>query len=562
LEASGRPAPAGTDRAADPLGSRGQARVIQDLIFGVVGGLGLFIFGIQFMSEALHKAAGERMRRILQHLTGSPIRGLLVGGGITAVIQSSSATTVMVVGFVNAGLMTLRQALGVIFGANIGTTVTGQLIAFRLTDYALPIIGLSTLLMLVARRKVWKNIGAVLLGFGILFLGLHILTSVVRDTADQNQFRDLFLNFSHSPLLGIGAGFIVTVILQSSSVTTGMVIGLAMAGLLDLRGAIPLVLGCDIGTCVTAMLASVGSNVTARRAALGHVLFNAFGVALCLLVLPWFIALVEHTSPDVPRQIANGNTLFKIANTCLFLPFIPLFARFLTRVLPGREEERLESMPQYLDPHLISTPPIAIDAAIKEIIRTLELTRRMVSLSMEGLLQNDRSNLERVTRMEEAVDSLRTAITGYLVELMQRELSPEDSRKIPPLIHAINDVERIGDHAENLRDLAEQKIDRGMLFTESAQAELREMYDDVNRMIELAVRALAANSVEEAGHVLEQEDRVNALRKQLKSNHVRRLDQGECNVLSGVVFFDTIQNLEKIGDHLANVAQAVVGGLQ
>lgn len=536
--------------------------MVKELIFGVVGGLGLFIYGIWEMSEGLHKAFGGRMRKILNSLTGSPVKGILVGTGITSIIQSSSATTVMVVGFVNAGLMTLVQALGVIFGANIGTTVTAQLIAFKLTEYALPIIGIGMLTILLAKKKTHKYIGEFLLGFGILFLGLNILTAVVKPLGQYPLFNNILVSFSRNPFLGILAGAVITAILQSSSVTTGMVLGLAMVNLVDLKAAIPLLLGCNIGTCVTALIASIGTNISAKRAAVAHIMFNVIGVVYFIPFLGPFQNLVVHTSGDLTRQIANAHTLFNVINTILFVPFIPLYANLLTKIVKGKEEEEIEYLPKYLEKHLLNTPPIAIEAAIKETIRTLGLTQKMVSLAMNSFFNNDVKSLEKITRGEEAVDSLREAITNYLVELMQQELSREESRKIPPLIHAINDVERIGDHAENLRDLAQQKIDNRMPFSDMAMEELQKMYEDINRMINCSINALGIRNIDEAKLVLEQECQINTLRDRLKENHVKRLEQRQCNVLSGIVFLDTISNLEKIGDHLTNVAQAVIEGLQ
>jgi phosphate:Na+ symporter len=536
--------------------------MIKDLIFGIMGGLGLFIYGIWKMSDGLHKASGERMRKILHNLTGSPIKGVLVGAGITSIIQSSSATTVMVVGFVNAGMMTLIQALGVIFGANIGTTVTGQLIAFRLTDYALPIIGIGMLTIFLAKKKSHKYLGEFLMGFGILFLGLNILTNVVKPLGQYPWFNNAFVTFSKNPFLAILTGMVVTAMLQSSSVTTGMVIGLAMVNLIDLRAAILLVLGCDIGTCITALIASLGTNISARRAALGHIMFNVIGVIIFLPFLGFFQNLVGHTSGDLPRQIANANTLFKVINTIIFLPFIRAYAGLLTKIVKGEEEEEIEYMPKYLERHLLNTPPIAIEAAIKETVRTLGLTQRMIGTAVNSLIKNDAKSIEKIIRGEEAVDSLREAITNYLVELMQQELSREESTKIPALIHVINDVERIGDHAENLGALAEQKIDSKMPFSNTALEELKKMYEAINRMISSSIEALKSNSIDEAKLILAQEPSINSLRDTLKENHITRLENRQCNVLSGIVFLDTISNFEKIGDHLTNIAQKVIDDLQ
>ncbi len=536
--------------------------MLKEIIFGLVGGLGLFIYGIWEMSEGLHKACGDRMRRILHNLTGGPLRGILVGSGITSLVQSSSATTVMVVGFVNAGLITLLQALGVILGAHIGTTITAQLIAFKLTDYALPIIGAGMLIILLARKRTHKHIGEFLLGFGILFLGLSILTSVVRPLGQYPAVNNILVSFSTNPFLGILAGMVVTAVLQSSSVTTGMVLSLAMAGLIDLKGALPLILGCNIGTCITALIASVGTSISAKRAAAAHIMFQGAGVIIFFPFLGFFGKLVSYTSVELARQIANAHTLFNVINTLIFLPFLRPCANLLTKIIKGKEEEEVEYLPKYLERHLLRTPPIAIEAAVKEIVRTLGLTQKMVNLAMNSFIKDDVKPLDRITRQEEAVDSLREAITNYLVELMQYELSAEESRKIPSLIHAINDVERIGDHAENLRDLALQKIERKMQFSVSATGELKNMFQDINKMISCAINALNLNNADEAKLVLEQECQVNTLRDRLKDSHMQRLEKGECNVLSGVVFLDMISNFEKIGDHLNNVAQAAIEGLQ
>ena len=534
----------------------------KELIFGILGGLGLFIYGIWEMSEGLHKASGERMRKILHGLTGSPIKGILVGTGITSIIQSSSATTVMVVGFVNAGLMTLIQAMGVIFGANIGTTITAQLIAFKLTDYALPIIGIGMLTMLLTKKKSHKYIGEFLLGFGILFLGLNILTNVVKPLGQYPAFNNVLVSFSRNPLLGILAGAVVTAILQSSSVTTGMVLGLAMVNLIDLKAAIPLILGCNIGTCATALIASLGTSISAKRAAAAHIIFNIIGVIIFLPFLVLFQNLIIHTSHSLARQIANAHTLFNIIITLIFLPFIGLYASFITKIIKGKEEEEIEYLPKYLERHLLNTPSIAIDAVTKEIVRTLGLTKKMIGLAMDSFFNGDGRHLDKITKSEEAVDSLREAITNYLVELMQQELSQEESIKIPALIHVINDVERIGDHADNLRELAQRKIDNKTPFSHIAIEELKKMYAQINQMINSSLSALSSNNINEAKVVLEQEASINTLRDSFKENHVKRLEQGQCKVLSGVVFLDMISNFEKIGDHLTNVAQKVMDGLQ
>lgn len=535
--------------------------MVKELIFGLVGGLGLFIFGIHLMGTGLHKAAGDKMRKILAALTTTPFIGMLVGVGVTSIIQSSSATTVMLVGFVNAGLMTLKQAIGVIYGANIGTTVTAQLIAFKLTDYALPVIGLGMALNLFARKKFYKNIGEFLFGFGILFLGLNILTGSVKPFGGSESVRNAFIIFSKSPLTGIATGMIVTMIVQSSSVTVGLVLALASVGLIDLKGAIPLILGDNIGTCITAILASIGTTISAKRTAIAHITFNVTGVLLFFPFLPYYEKFVAITATDIMRQCANAHTMFNVTMTILFLPLTGLLARTIEKAVPGRETV-VEVGPKHLERHLLNTPVLALQAAVYEAIHTLNLVKDMIDDAIEGFMENDIKALAKVSQGEEAVDSLRMAVTNYLVELMQRELSEEESKKIPPLLHLINDVERIGDHAENLRDLAERKIEEKLPFSQMAISEIRQIQGEIDRMAEEAISALKTNEVGEAQKVIEREARVNLLRDELNRNHVKRLENGTCKVLSGIVFLEMVSNFEKIGDHLTNIGQAVISPLQ
>jgi len=311
--------------------------MVKELVFSITGGLGLFIYGIHLMGEGLQNAAGDRLRRLLKALTKNAFLGTMVGAGITAMVQSSSATTVMVVGFVNAGLMTLRQAIVVIFGANIGTTVTAQIIAFKLTDYALPAIAIGACLYLFVTKRFWRYFGLFMLGFGVLFLGLNIMTAVVKPLANNPGIQDVFVQFSKNPLLGILTGAAVTALFQSSSVTTGMVIALASVGLFDLQGAIPLIFGCNIGTCVTAILASMGTTISARRAALAHVLFNIMATLIFLPTLPFYYKIIALTSGDIARQVANAHTLFNVLGTIILIPLSGLYAKIVTKAMSAEK---------------------------------------------------------------------------------------------------------------------------------------------------------------------------------------------------------------------------------
>ena len=532
-----------------------------DLIFGLAGGLGLFVYGIFLMGDGLQKAAGDRMRGLLKALTSNPLMGTAVGAGITALIQSSSATTVMLVGFVNAGLMTLKQSIGVIFGANIGTTITAQIIAFKLTDLALPAIAIGVGLHFFSKKKYWRDIGYFFLGFGMLFLGLTIMASQVKPFSQNPAVKQIFINLSNNPVLGVLVGALFTAIFQSSSVTTGLVITLAVLGLIDINAAIYLILGCNIGTCITAMLASIKTNVSARRAAVVHVLFNVFGTIVALLLLPVFRAIVLRTTSDIARQCANFHTIFNVANAIIFLPFINYFAKLATKIVPGEDIE-VDLGPRYLEKHLLNTPAFAFEAATKEVVHMAMISKEMVEDAMSGFFQQNRQALNNVSRKETAVDGLQEAISQYLIELTQKELSEEISKKIPSMLHTINDIERVGDHAENLVELAQRRLDNNMSLSGSAIEELNNMFLQIKEMFNKAILALESNSRDNAKLVLEIENKINDMTVMLRQNHIRRLNEGNCNVLSGIVFLDTVSNFEKIGDHLTNIGQAVMGNLQ
>jgi phosphate:Na+ symporter len=533
----------------------------KELIFGIFGGLGLFVYGIHIMGDGLQRVAGDKFRNVLKALTSNPIKGVLVGAGITALIQSSSATTVLVVGFVNAGLMTLSQSLGVIFGANVGTTITAQIIAFKLTDYALPIVGIGMILYVFARKRFWKFLGLFCLGFGILFLGLSIMTSVVKPFAEHPGVINAFVSINDRVLWGVLVGVLITSLLQSSSVTVGIVLGLASIGLINIKGAIPIILGANIGTCITIIIASIGANVASKRTAAAHLLYNIIGAVMFLVVLKPFTQLITRTSHDTLRQIANAHTIMKVIETLIFLPLIGLFAKAVEWIVPG-EEIIIETGPRYLEKHLINTPIFALDAASKEIIRMAQAAKIMVNESTSGFLGLDEKILKNLPKREEALDGLQEAITDYLMLLTQRDLSEEEARRIPALLHSVNDIERIGDHSENIMELALRRINANLPFTQEAVDEIKIMSSHVDDMMKHAINALNDNSVEKAEQVLCLENKVNEFTETLRKNHIDRLSQNKCNVLSGIVFLDMVSNFEKIGDHITNIAQAVMGRLQ
>ncbi|MDH7577558.1 MAG: Na/Pi cotransporter family protein [Bacillota bacterium] len=528
------------------------------LITGILGGLGLFIFGMGLMGEGLQRAAGDRLRKILETLTKLPVMGVLTGALVTSVIQSSSATTVMVVGFVNAGLMSLKQAIGIIMGANIGTTITAQLIAFKLSDYLFLIIALGFALYFFSKKRLWRYVGQVVLGFGILFLGLNVMQTAVAPLKESQAFASLITDFGRYPLLGVLAGMAMTVIIQSSSATIGMLIAMANQGLVPFDVAIPVLFGDNIGTCVTAVLASIGTNLNARRAALAHVLFNVIGAIIFLAFLPWFKAFVAFISPDAPaRLIANAHTSFNTLNTMIMLPLINHFAHFIARLLPGEDRE-LRRGPIYLDERMLESPAVALSLATREIIRMAALAAETLENAMQGFFQKDPKRLETAFEQEEVVDQLEKAITIYLAKLSQQDLTPAQSEKHTGLLHAVNDIERVGDHAENVAELAQVRIEENLPFSDYAIAELEEMYNLVSTTFKRAIEALQHGDVAKARQVLDDEPLVDELEKELRKSHLIRLNRGICYPESGVVFLDIISNLERVGDHANNIAHVVL----
>lgn len=532
-----------------------------NIIFGLAGGLGLFIYGIHLMGEGLQKAAGDRMRGLLKALTTNPLMGTAVGAGITALIQSSSATTVMLVGFVNAGLMTFKQSIGVILGADIGTTITAQIIAFKLTDLALPAIAIGVGLHFFGNRKYLKDIGLFFLGFGMLFLGLKTMSSQVSPFSQNPAVKQIFIDLSSNPFLGIMVGTLFTALFQSSSVTTGLVITIAALNLIDLNAAIYLILGCNIGTCITALLASIHTNVSARRTAMAHVLIKVLGVLIILMILPILRPIVLRTSANIARQCANFHTLFNVIIMVIFLPLVTFFSKIVTKIVPGKDIEA-DLGPRYLEKNLLHTPTIALEAATKEVVHMATISKEMVEDAMSAFFQHNRKAFDLVSRKEAAVDRLQESISQYLVELTQRELSLEISKKIPSMLHTINDIERIGDHAENLIELAERRLNGNMSLSRHAIEELKVMYSQLIKMFDISIRALETNNKTEAKLVIEIEKQINQMTVTLRQNHIMRLNEGSCKVLPGIIFLDTVSNFEKIGDHLNNVGQAVMGHLQ
>ncbi len=554
----------------------------QKLVFGLIGGLGLFLFGMKTMSEGLQKVAGDRMRKILAALTNNRIVGTLVGIAVTAIIQSSSATTVMVVGFVNAGLMSLVQSIGVVLGANIGTTITAQLIAFKITKFALPAIGIGTGFKLFSKNKKYAYFGEILLGFGLLFFGLEIMTDAFKPLRGRAEFRDMFAAVGDNHLLGVFIGAVLTMVVQSSSATMGITIALASSGILSFEASVALILGENIGTTITANLAAIGTNLAARRTALAHFLFNFIGVCYMLIFFTFFLSFISSITPGeadfviqtqeqaarmgggigdkpyIARHIANTHTMFNIINTIIFLPLVGLLATLSTMIIRGREEE-VEFHLKYLDNRVLNTPPIALAQARSETLRMAKIAQEMVDETLHFLLDNDLKRIPGLQKKEDLTDILQKEITNFLVSLSQTSITEETSREVASMMNIVNDLERVGDHCENLWSLSQRKLDQRITFSDIAVQEIAEISELTRKFIGRVVLALEQKdiSVFEEAHRLE--DAVDDLEERLRNNHVQRLNTGECTVNSGLIFIDMLHNFEKIGDHTYNVAKAVVG---
>ncbi len=534
------------------------------IAFWLIGGLGLFLYGISIMSSSLQKAAGPKLKNLLKLLTSNRFVAVGMGAFVTALIQSSSATSVMVVGFVNAGLLQLQQAIGVVIGANIGTTITGQLIALKIDRAALPIIGIGFAVIMLSRRKQTRLWGEALLGFGLLFLGLSIMKQVLAPLGGSGLFQGFFIRFSEQPILGVVAGMLATMIIQSSSATVGLTMALAAAGLIDIQGAICLVLGENIGTTVTAQIASIGSGRAAKRAALAHTMFNVLGVTVMVIIMytsSVYVRLVQATSGDIMRQIANSHTLFNVLNAAAFMPLIGTLRRAVERIIPGGTME-MQFEAKFLERHLLATPLVAMEQAKKEIARMAEIARQTVGTSVHAFFDGDSESFRKVHHLEDGIDNLQQEITHYLVELAERNLTELESEQLPVLLHTVNDIERIGDHAENIAELAERRRFGRVDLPADAMDQLKAMAEDVDSMAEHVIAAFAGDDNDEAGRALKIEDRLNRLHVEMRQDYAMRLGKGDVGAMSGLIFFDMVMNLEKMGDHYTNIAQAVLGELQ
>lgn len=538
-----------------------------DIILTFLGGFGLFLFGMEFMGEGLQKAAGSKMKKLLEVLTTNRFLGVLVGAGITALIQSSSATTVMVVGFVNASLMSLKQAVGVIMGANIGTTVTAWIVSlgewtkFLKPSVLAPIcIVIGVVLMMFAKEPKVRHIGQILFGFGGLFQGLEMMSDAAHPLRSLPQVKDLFITLGSNPILGILIGALVTAVIQSSSASVGILQALATAGLVPWNSAIYIILGQNIGTCITAIISSVGASKNAKRAAMIHFLFNFIGSVIFAIIAiiifqfvypTWGIRLIDVT------QISIVHTIFNVLNAVLLFPFAGGLVYLAEHLIRGKDEGE-EGLLQYLDERIIETPSFAIESANKEVIRMGELARINVKTALEALFERNRDQVQAVFNRERNINEMQKGITNYLIKLSNSPLSESEQLTITGLFHMVTDIERIGDHADNIAELANSFIEDELKFSDEAKGELKEIAQVTLECVTLALQANEIGDKKIANKVPPIESSVDKKEVYLRSRHMKRLAEDRCDARAGVIYLDVISNLERISDHSSNIAISII----
>lgn len=553
-----------------------------EMLIGLFGGLGLFVFGMHMMSEGLKTVAGTKMRKLLEVLTNNKVKAILVGTVVTMIVQSSSTTTVMVVGFVNASLMTLAQAAGVILGANIGTTVTAQLIAFNVTELAPAFIGFGALITLFSAKKKNRDLGSIVLGFGILFFGIAAMSTAMEPLRESEDFIYLLSTYGKNPLLGVLIGTLITGVIQSSSASIGLLQALALSGVFASIGGtgaiqicIPILIGTNIGTCVTALISSIGTSTAAKKAAFIHLFVNIFG-AIWVMILLAVVNSITAVNPiyefivsisgtligsngevvaNVARQIAMAHTIFNIANTIVLFPLIGYFVSFLDRVYPEKEEEK----GLQLDDRLLNNPSIALGQVARETNRLAEMSSKNFSIACESIIDGNEKLLEEIVKREERIDEFQQGIVEYAVKLSNENMSEAENDRLAFIIKGSHDLERIGDHAMNIGELTEMRASNKIVFSEIANQEVLDLISLTNNTLRDMVELMETDDTALCYQILDKEEEIDELTEKLKDDHISRLSEGVCNSYSGVIFLDLLTNIERVGDHASNIAQGILG---
>ena len=534
----------------------------QEILFHFLGGLGLFLYSIKTMGDGLQQAAGDRLRYYIDKYTSNPFLGVLVGIVVTALIQSSTGVTVITVGLVSASLLTLRQAIGIIMGANIGTTVTSFIIGFKLGEYALPLIFLGTMCLFFTKNRTANNIGRILFGVGGIFYALNLISAGMSPLKDLPQFKEYMVTLGQNPILGVVAGAVITVLIQASSATIGILQGLYAGGFLDLKGALPVLFGDNIGTTLTVIIAAAGANISAKRVAATHVTFNVLGTILCLILLGPFTSMIEyfqallHLSPEMTIAFSHG--AFNVSNTIVQFPFIGALAYFVTKLIPG-EDEVVKYEPLYLDEQLIKqAPSIALGNAKKELLHLGNYAVKAFDLSYDYIINSNEKVAEKGHKTEEAINTIDEKLTRYLISLSSEALSQKESEVLTNILDSSRDLERIGDHAEALINLNDYLQRKNVQFSNSALEELEEIYRQTSDFVKDALESVENNDLQKAQALIERHEAINKMERVLRKTHIKRLNNGECSTQAGVNFIDIISHYTRVSDHAMNLAEKVL----
>lgn len=540
--------------------------MIAGIILTLCGGLGLFLYGMKTMSESIEKAAGAKLRKILEIFTTNKFAGLGVGMIFTAIIQSSSACTVMVVSFVNAGLINLYQAAGIILGANIGTTITSQLVSFKLNKFAPIFLLAGAIMVMFLKKDFFKKFGEIIIGFGMLFLGISLMSEAMENLKEISAVSDMFASLS-SPILAVLIGFAITGIVQSSSVTVSIVLLLAQQGLLtDYRIIIFVILGCNMGACVSALLASLSGMKDAKRAAMIHFLFNLIGTAIVFVIMLIFgnnivDFIMKISKNDYGRFVANAHTLIKIFQVLLILPFTKYLVKLTYLVVRGKDEKvgyRDSFQLKYIGAKNVFNPATAVVEVTNEMERMASLASDNLNRAMNALITKDEDDIKEVADVEENINFLNKEITNYLVKLTQATIPIEDLQSIGGLFHVCNDIERIGDHATNIAESAQLCIEKDITFTKDAMAELNLMMESINENLSLSIDMFVHKDEDKLERIEEVEDKIDRMERDMQEAHVKRMTKNMCSAEAGMIFSDVLSGLERVGDHATNIAFSVL----
>lgn len=532
-------------------------------ILSLVGGLGLFLYGMTVMSDGIEKAAGAKMRSFLAFFTKNKVIGMIFGMLFCAIIQSSSATTVMVVSFVNAGLMDLFQAAGVIMGANIGTTITSQLVSLNLSEIAPVVLIGGVLVNMFSKKNKVKRLAEVALGFGILFMGLSMMSGSMAGLRDDPMIVEL-LSSLKNPFMGIFLGFIITAIIQSSSVTVSIVLLMAQQGLLPLWICFYIILGCNIGSCISALIASLSGNKNAKRAAMIHFLFNIIGTAIMTTLLLVGERQIESfiwtiSGDNIGRCVANAHTMFKVFQVLVLLPFAGAIVKLTYLFVPGEEKETDDAFQlEYIGEKSIFSPSTAVVEVTKELERMGDIASTNLTRAMNALITLDEEEIKTVYETEKNINMMNHAITNYLVSISQSTLPIDDIKSIGGLFHVVNDIERIGDHAENIAEAAIQRRDKNLEFSKEACTELSSMLDDVIKIMTYSIDMFSHNNCRHMQEILDLENNIDETERRLQQTHVKRLTRNECTPEAGMIYSDIISGLERVADHATNIAFSIL----